>query len=99
MKKYYIVRGNFANVYTLFWADSPEMKTKLPENAEQIGRKEAENLCRTEKERSKYDTAFSGYASRTIYPANYAGSDTDLYNDPRYELRNYIWERKIASKY
>ena len=94
MKKYYIVRGNFANVYTLFWADGPEMKAKLPENAEQISRKEAENLCRAEKERRKYDFASSGYASSTIFPADYAGNDVDLYNDRRYELRGYIWDRK-----
>ena len=94
MKKYYIVRGNFANVYTLFWADGPEMEAKLPESAEQISRKEAENLCRAEKERGKYDSAFSGYASSTIFPADYAGNDLDLYNDRRYELRGYIWDRK-----
>src|SRR5699024_5336693 len=89
MKKYYIVRGNFANVYTLFWADGPEMEAKLPENAEQINRKEAENLCRDEKWRRKYDFAFSGYASSTIFPAGYAGSDFGLYDDRRYELRGY----------
>ena len=96
MKKYYVVRGDFANVYTLFWADGPEMAAKLPNNAEQITRKEAEDLCKAEKERSKYNPAFSGYASSTIYPANYPGNDLDLYNDRRYELRGYIWEQKTT---
>lgn len=94
MKKYYIVRGGFANVYTLFWADGPEMEAKLPEAAEQISRKEAVSLCIAENKRSKYDPAFSGYASSTIFPADYPGSDLDLYNDRRYELRGYIWDRK-----
>ena len=94
MKKYYIVRGDFGNVYTLFWADGPEMTAKLPEGAEQITRKKAEALCREEKDRCKYDPAFSGYASDTILPADYPGSDLDLYNDRRYELRGYIWKRK-----
>ena len=92
MKKYYIVRGNFANVYTLSWADGPEMEAKLPENAERISRKEAERLAAAENYRRKYTPSSAGYADNAIYPA---GTRWDFCpeGDPRYQKIGYIWEK------
>lgn len=94
-KKYYIVRGDFGNVYSLYWADNPEMEAHLPWNAERITRQKALEYCRDELERQKYDPAFAYYASSSIYPAG-IGPEADLINNRRYELRNHIWERSSA---
>lgn len=65
MKNYYYVNyyRDFANTYTL--AKAPA-NVALPEGWERITRKEAERLARRERERARYDAAFSGYASDTI---------------------------------
>lgn len=84
MKKYFIVRGDFGNVYALFWADSPEMEVLLPEGAERISRKEAEHLAAAEN--------YSGYADNAIYPAG-ARWDFCPEGDPRYRKIGYIWEK------
>lgn len=93
MKKYFIVRGNFGNVYALYWADSPEMEKLLPEGAERISRKEAERLAAAENYRKKHDKSFSGYADSAIYPA---GTRWDFCpeGDPRYQKIGYIWDRR-----
>lgn len=90
-KKFYINRtADFGNTYELFWADSPEMVSRLPEGAERITRQEALKLARQEAYRRKHDSAFSGYADNAVYPAGYNG---DIANDPRYQLIGRIWER------
>lgn len=72
MKKYYVVyTDNFANTYNLYWTDSAEMEKMLPDGAEQISRKEAIALAAREKRARKENPNFSGYASDTIYPADY----------------------------
>ena len=59
MKNYYYVNyySDFANTYTL--AKAPANVT-LPEGWGRITRKEAERLARRERERARYDAAFSG---------------------------------------
>lgn len=95
-KSYYIVRGDFGNVYSLYWADSPEMAARLPEDAERITRKRAIEYCREELDRREHDASFAFYAASSIVPAD-LGPDADLYNDRRYELRGHIWERASAN--
>ena len=92
MKKYFIVRGDFGNVYALFWADGPEMEKLLPEGAERITRKEAERLAAAENYRKKYEKSASGYADNAIFPA---GTRWDFCpeSDPRYRKIGYIWEK------
>lgn len=93
MKKYYIVRGNFANVYNLYWA-TEDMKKYLPEEAERISRKEAIKLCIKERARIKNDYNFSGYASASITPP-----DKVFYECGKdFELIGYIWEYKQPSQ-
>lgn len=92
MKKYFIVRGDFGNVYSLYWADSTEMEKLLPEGAERISRKEAERLAAAENYRRKYTPSSSGYAASAIYPAGLRW-DFCPEGDPRYQKRGYIWER------
>lgn len=83
MKKYFIVPGNFANQYSLFWttdagmypdATNYERKFNTAEflaqwpNAEQITRKQAIAYARAERKRRKENRAFSGYADCYIHP-------------------------------
>ena len=71
MKKYYIVQGNFANSYQLFWAtDATDAVALLEEypNAEQITRKQAIAYARAERNRRKLSPSSSGYADAYIYP-------------------------------
>lgn len=83
MKKYFIVPGNFANQYTLFWttdagyypdAASYQRKFNTTEflkqypNAEQITRKDAIAYARAERKRRKENGHFSGYADCYIHP-------------------------------
>lgn len=91
-KRYFVKRGNFGNIYSLFWTDSPEMETKLPDGAERITRAEAIKLCRDERQRRKHDRAFAYYADAQVYPAGYP-DDSDISADRRYTLSGYIWER------
>lgn len=92
MKKYYVVHGDFSNVYELFWADSPEMETLLPENAERITRADAIKLCVRENQRRRNDRNFSGYADNTIHPAGTTAFE--LRCTDRCILHGYIWETK-----
>ena len=93
MKRYFVhYWKDFSNTYEVLWADSPEAEAALPAGAERITRREAEELCRRERERRKYDAAFSGYATASIYPAD--GPD-NIENSRHYELRGYIWERVV----
>lgn len=91
MRKYFISKTEFANVYSLYYADTPEQKAMLPANAERITRDQAITKCREELYRRKYDSEFSRYADCEIFPAGYEG---DIRNDSRYVLVRHIWELK-----
>lgn len=93
MKKYFVVREGFENVYSLHWADSPEMEKLLPEGTERISRKEAERLAAEENYRRKHTPSSSGYADSAIYPAGTRWNFCPE-GDPRYKKIGYIWERK-----
>ena len=63
------------------------MTAARSENAERITRREAEQLCRRENERRKYEQSFSGYASNVITPAAGDYHEWDMpsgYIMPRY---------------
>lgn len=60
---YYVCYGDFRNTYTVCRAP---YNVKLPEKWERITRKEAERLCREERERREIDYNFAGYASSEI---------------------------------
>lgn len=83
MKKYYIVRGNFANAYSLYWVtdegyypDAESYKCKFNTadflgaypNAEQITRRQAIAYAREERKRRRDNGHFSGYADTYIHP-------------------------------
>lgn len=83
MKKYFVVYGEFANQYALFWTtdaglypDAPDYKCKfctadfLAEypTAKRITRKQALALARAERQRRRENGMFSGYADRYIKP-------------------------------
>lgn len=70
MKQYFVhYFRDFGNTYNLYYAECPEDFAALPEGAERITRREAEQLCREENDRRKYEKSFSGYADSRIYPA------------------------------
>lgn len=70
MKQYFVnYYRDFCNTYTLFYAECPEDFDALPEGAERITRREAEQLCSRENERRKWEQSSSGYASNVIAPA------------------------------
>lgn len=102
MRKYYIRQGNFGNQYDLAYAETSEQCSML----EAIGftresRKFAEYDARAERDRRKYDQAFSGYADDVIYPAQYyiiaenkdvCDADTWLWREG-YERRGLYMEK------
>ena len=69
MKKYFVSRGDFGNIYSLAYTETPNQE-KAAESLgfSRITRKEAESLCREERQRRKYDEAFAYYADSYIYP-------------------------------
>lgn len=90
MKHYYIARGNFSNVYSLFWAETPEQIAKVNcIDCERITRKEAEKMCAKENYRRKHDSGFAYFASAIIRPVDYFG---DWMNDKNVFLNGYILE-------
>jgi hypothetical protein len=94
MKKYYIKRGEFANMYDVVYAETEaETAQAEAEGYERITRKEAEHLCRAEREREQYDAAFSGYASSEILPISYPADARDWRDDRHMALNGYIVER------
>lgn len=101
MRKYYVQYWrNFGNTYNLYYAETAEQEALAQKKgAEQITRKQAEQLCRDENYRRKYDTAFSLYADNVIYPVDFDGYWMDL----GYTLtqRGYLMEYrspKIAAR-
>lgn len=71
MKKYYIVWGDFANAYKLYWVTD---EGYYP-NAERITRATAIAYARAERQRRKLDPYFAGYADAYIYPYGAAWCD------------------------
>jgi hypothetical protein len=68
MKNYFVKYGEFANVYTVASADKTNKEVidlLLAEGYERITRKEAEALCRRERERRQWESN-GGYASAEI---------------------------------
>ena len=94
MKKYYVsYYKDFANTYNLMYVETAEDEAALPDNAQQITRKEAEALARKEREARKNDGSFSGYADGIIFPAAYDPTREDWQNSSKYELNGLILER------
>lgn len=95
-RKYYVCYWrDFGNTYNLYYTD----KEIDRDDYERITRKEAIRMCVEEKERQRTDPAFSGYASATIMPYEYDGTETDIWNDKNYYLDGYIWERRTHSEF
>lgn len=67
MKKAYYVKYymNFGNTYNLYWLPDGE---PAPAGLERITRKKAFDLCKQERDRRRYDQAFSGYADTWVWP-------------------------------
>ena len=95
MKKYYTKNTlGFANTYAVVYAETDaEQAMATAEGYEQITRKEAVKLCRAEREREQFDSAFSGYADSVILPISYPVDRLDWRNDPRMRLNGCIVER------
>ena len=72
MKHYYVKHGNFANVYSLCYTDSPAGDAAaLEQGYERITRQEAFHLCAVENQRRKWERSSSGYADNVIYPVDW----------------------------
>ena len=96
-KRYMIRYGNFGNIYDLAWADTEEDNRKLAViGFEHCSRKWAERKARDEIDRRAMNPAFSGYASRAVYPAIYylmgLDDDPETYLVRNYKLKGVIWE-------
>lgn len=92
MKKRYYVNyyRDFANTYSLYWAETDDQikMAEENENNERITRKRAEQLCASENYRRKYNPNSSGYASNLIIPIDY--DFYDWTNDPDVFRDGYI---------
>lgn len=95
MKKYYVIYGDFSNVYDLIWADESN-EQYVPEGAERITRTKALELARAESIKRKTDENNSGYATQYIYPAEVLKVDglceDYMWNSRKYYLEGRIWE-------
>ena len=71
MKHYYIIHGDFANRYALYWAENRTEEIGLiARGAVNITRREAIAYAREERERRAYNPAFACYADDRIYPCD-----------------------------
>ena len=87
-KKYFVKYYGFHNCYDLVYTKSEkEAADAVAHGFERISRKEAERLCRMERDRRKYDPAFSGYANDHIWP--YA-EEEELWESGRYDYDGYL---------
>lgn len=81
-KSYWIKRGEFANQYALEYTSTPEQEAQAwRQGYEPIKRVEAENLCRLERDREKYDPSFAGYGDNRVWPF---GVDRAVVHGSRY---------------
>lgn len=78
MKNHYFVHywRDFGNCYHLYYAPADFVP---PSGWERITRKEAERLARAEKQRRKYDPAFSRFADAYIFPHDWNREEEDLF--------------------
>lgn len=85
MKKYYVrYPRNFANEYSLVWADSEHPMPDPEDNGwERITRKQAIYLAASEADRRKTDVNSSGYADDYIFPWWIEGTYEEIYH-PKY---------------
>ena len=84
MKQYFVhYFRDCGNTYNLYYAECPEDFAALPDGAERISRRLAEQLCREENDRRKWEESSSGYADSHIFPS--AGDyDADAAYKPGY---------------
>lgn len=69
MKKCYVIRGEFANTYKVYSAENEKTITRLlVAGAERITKKEADALCKVERDRRSWN-GNHGYASDRIIDA------------------------------
>ena len=99
MKRYFVkYYADFANTYhVVYTVDKKQAAQALAAGYEQITRAHAEALCRAERDRVKYDTAFAGRASDVIAPFDLFDQLDRCQEDPNNERRfrrvGYILER------
>lgn len=84
MKKYFYKNTmGFSNTYELAYTETEkEEERALVEGFERITRKEAERLCRAERDRVQYEHFNSGYADSVILPIWYPATSRDWRDDP-----------------
>lgn len=95
MKKFYIAKGNFSNVYDLCYAETAEDAAQLEKAGwERISRKEAIAKCVEENNRRKYEKERSGYADNLILPFGYeaydAGNEKLIVSTYGYDSHNEV---------
>lgn len=77
MKHYYIIHGDFANCYALYWAENRTEELELIAlGAVNITRKDAIKYARAERYRRRYDAAFAYNADSLIYSWSYRNRNT-----------------------
>jgi hypothetical protein len=97
MKKYFVhYYENFGNTYHLYYTETEADVAALPKGAEQITRKQAEDLARDERKRRENDQEFAHNADDLIYPPD--APDDARYDWYHYTIRGYILERNNVSR-
>lgn len=92
MKKYFVKYYGFSNVYDVVYSENKEQEKQAGKKGyERITRKHAEKLISREKERRKYDQAFSGYAPILIYPIDF---NAETENEGDFTICGNIAERR-----
>jgi len=71
MKYFVYYYHDFGNTYNLYYTETSEQESFLPDGSKQITRKEAENLCVQENYRRKHDQSSAYRADNLIYPAGW----------------------------
>lgn len=103
MKTYYIrYPRDFENEYDLCYCETAvEQGEAEAAGFERITRKEAEGKCKAERDRRKYNQAFSGFGDAEIVPWSFLADPRNQPDHPAYPIypeeagltRNgYIWE-------
>lgn len=90
-KQYFVLYGDFANTYALFYAETPADVAALPAGAERITYRDAVALCKRERDARRYSPMSSGYADTHIYPATWPEHDEHAAQT----VRGYIAPRTI----